>query len=1094
MICQVCGQANSESAVACRGCGESLQRTCSHCLSIISVAANFCSFCGASALSAGPDQSSEERRPLTVMFCDLVGSTEMSQLVDPEDLRDVLDWYHAACNRAIQSNGGHTAQYLGDGVVAYFGYPRSREDDGERAVRCGLDILITLREQSSHFGHLGIEVEARIGIHTGRVVVSSVGDNRRRDLMAVGDTPNVAARIQAAAEPGSVFVSATTWRMVEGRFAGVPVGLHTLKGVASPMQLWRVADDTALSPGSDAPVARTAFVGRHRESDILIDTWRQSQSGAPAFVLVRGDPGIGKSRLASHFAGDLGQGTRILVMRAQAANSASPFAPVIDLLEQELQLRPRGDTESRVARIQRSVSSLGVDDPEDVSILSRLISRDSTGSRSDAELTPGAERVRAMGLLLKLLASVAALDPTLLIADDLQWADPSTVELLGALVTDPPAVPLLGLFTARPDFRPEWCQPGAVQVVELEPLAQDDAEALIRTAASGKALPGEVVRQIERRSSRVPLFIEELTRAVLDSGSLRERSASWEAVGHVSATTIPLTVDASLISRIDRLGPTRPTALLAATIGSQFSLDLLGQVSRRDMRLVKQDVLELLDSRIIVEVDPRRRTYAFSHALLRDAAYGILTRGTRQQYHRAIAAALSDVGNQEALVRADLVAHHLMGAGEYEAAIGYWESASRQASTKACYSEAVENLRQALACLAWEKHSQERDERELALQTALSPLLMTVYGWGSSEVEEAVERCVALAELLNRPIDVCGLRWGVWSVRLLQGDMHAALAAARSVKEAAALAGPIVGPIGENAMALTLCHRAEFTQLLMVTEEGLALCSPEMESALIQHLSLAPSVGLHCCRAVASWMVEDPDEAVEHWTMMLEHARTLDHPPSLAAALVYTLQAGCFRSSYHGDLQDLLPISEELTVLCQEFYFWAAANLACRGVIEQTLGHNEQARAKMLEGLELFEHTGARCGFVHMAVFCAEAFFRMGDDDQAMALLAAAERDYRQRGEALFAPEIWRIRGRIAARRGESSRAEEQYSEAIALARGQSARPLELRAALDRFDLLSPTESAVLALPELTKAADGMKPTSHMPELDRSLSIISRFS
>ena len=1094
MTCHRCGEANADSALVCSWCGEPIQRACSQCQAIIAVAARFCAFCGSPADPATAEGWSEEVRPLTVVFCDLVDSTGMSQRLDPEDMRDVLHWYHAVCNQAVQANAGHIGLYLGDGVVAYFGYPTSGEDDAQRAVQCGLEIITAMGDQTSRFEHLDTAIAARIGIHTGRVMVSAVGDTRRRDPLAVGDTPNVAARVQAEAEPGTVLVTETTWTIVQDQFVGAATEPRTLKGVKNPMRLWRIVGDGASSAGVAPFPGRTPFVGRVPEFDALADVWRRSQRGEPAFVLVRGDPGIGKSRLVSQFADRIQPGVRHLIMRGQTANKGSPFAPVVDLLEQELDLGRPGAIQNRIDRLRQSLANLGVDDVEDISVLDRLISGRVAELSPDAELSPEAERARAMNLLLRLLALVAARAPTMLIADDLQWADPSTLELLGALVQDPPAVALLGLFTARPDFNPDWCRPGLVDVIELSPLGREDTEALIRSVASGKALPGEITRRIDSRSSGVPLFAEALTRAVLDSGALRERSASWEAVGPVSAASIPLSVDASLTARIDRLGSSRPTALLAAVIGNQFSLDLLSKVSRRDEAALDQDVQQLAAARVVYVEDTKRQIYSFSHALLRDAAYSLLPRRTRRQYHRTIADALSEGASEEPLARPDLVAYHLSAAGEHEEAVRYWKLAGTQAAARACYSEAAHNLREALSCLDRVDASVERDERELEMQMLLSPLLMTVYGWGSPEVERAVTRSVVLAERLERPMDLSALRWGVWSVRLLQGDMVGALAAAKDVKDAVAMVGPLVGPMGHNAMALTLWHRAEFEELLKEADEGLSSCPPEIETALIQHLSIAPSIGLRASRATALWMLERPDEAGEDWSQMLQRARSLEHRPTLANALVYTLQAECFRHSHDGSLQHLLPISEELTVLCEEFYFWAAANLACRGVIEQTLGHPDVARTMMLEGLELFEQTGARCGFVHMAVFCAEAFCRMGDDSEALRLLDQAEQDSVQRHEGLFAPEIWRVRGTIAARAGAADQAESLYREAIRRAHQQSARPLELRAALSLHDLLLAGGDEAGAVAELEAVVDGVKSTSHLPELERVLAALEGHS
>ena len=492
----------------------------------------------------------------------------------------------------------------------------------------------------------------------------------------------------------------------------------------------------------------------------------------------------------------------------------------------------------------------------------------------------------------------------------------------------------------------------------------------------------------------------------------------------------------------------------------------------------------------MVEEHADNHEYAFSHALLQEAAYGLLLRGTRYRYHSAIAAALLEASAEEAAVRPELIARHLSLAGRNDEAVDYWEAASRQASAKACYSEATDSLHRALSCLMQTEPGPGRDAREFALQALLGPLCMTVYGWGSHEADESVARALVLAERLERPLELCGLLWGSWSVRLLQGDMDRSLAAATNLQDAVRNTAPFLAPLGHNAMALTLAHRADFVRLLAETDAGLAGCSPDLDRQYIESLSIGPSVGLRTCKAIALWMGGRVGEADDLWTEMLVSARALDHRPTLAAALVYTLQAGCFRSCYHGDLSHLLPISDELSALCEEFHFWAAANLACRGVIQQSRGDRDQARRCMLEGLELFEQTGARCGFVHMAIFCAEAFGRMGDDAEATRLVAAAEHDVAFRNEGLFAPDVWRVRAAIAARAGNTAGAAALYRDAIVRARAQHARPLELRAALDLHDLLSRTGGAPGAAEDVAVAVGGLSASPFLPEIDRALTIV----
>ncbi len=627
--------------------------------------------------------------------------------------------------------------------------------------------------------------------------------------------------------------------------------------------------------------------------------------------------------------------------------------------------------------------------------------------------------------------------------------------------------------------------------MELQPLTSVETEEVVRGVGSGKAFPGGILRRIVLASAGIPLFAEELTRSVLDSGALIERPSSWEPSGPVGPELVPPSIEVSLTSRIDRLGAARPTALLAATIGREFSLDLLHRVSLREKIVVESDLTRLVDAGLLVGVEDRVGVFAFKHALLRDAAYNMLPRSTRQEYHARVAAALAEHLGSQATDRPELIAYHLSGAGYYEPALDHWEAAATKAIGQASHIEATEHLRQAIACLQRLDATPERGLRELAIQMKLSQLLMTVYGWGSTDAAEACGRALALARDLGRSLELSGILWGVWSVQLLRGNMVPAIAAAEDLLRAAETVGPPFVEAGHQAVALTAMHEGDFLRVVQEADAGLSGFNLENERVLIDNLAIAPGVGLRTARATALWMFGRVDEAQQEWDSMLQLGRSLAHPPTLAAALCYTLQAGCFQGSYAGSLEHLLPITEELSELSEEFFFWSAANLACRGAIEQTLGHQDVAAAKMREGLELFQLTGARCGLVHMAVICAEAFSRMGDDDEALRLLEFAETDMKSRGEGLFAPEIWRVRGRLAVRASQPWVAEPFYLEAIVSARAQGAKALELRASLDIYDLFERDAQAAKGVPHIVAALDGVTQGRATTEVARALKIVS---
>jgi class 3 adenylate cyclase/tetratricopeptide (TPR) repeat protein len=1091
VICGSCGSTTLEPAASCASCGAELRLACQKCGFMNLASSSFCAGCGDALAAAHFGESFDELRHVTVLFCDLVSSTELSQRLDLEDLRDILSAYHTVCANAVEAQDGHVAQYLGDGVLVYFGYPSSHEDDALRAVRCGLEILDKTKALSSYLAGIETDVVVRLGAHTGRVVMSQVGDSQRKDYLALGDTPNIAARVQAEAAPGSLLVSDATWAMVAGYVRGEPGPEAKLRGVSAPMRLWRVEGETGLTERVELTSTLTTFVGRSAELEALGDAWRRSQQDASRFVLVTGEPGVGKSRLVTAFRDELApRPASTLLVRARPVNSNSPFRPVIELLERSLDLGPDLSPEERARRLQLGLDSVGVTDADAVGVLGPLVTLQGRGEVAGS-LSPARERARTMDLLSRVLNALASAGPTLLVIEDLQWADPSTLELLTCLVASPPPPGLLGLFTARAEFGPQWSGSSDVRLVQLEPLTGAETEAVVRAVGSGKTFPGGILRRIVLSSGGIPLFAEELTRSVLDSGALIERSSSWEPAGPVAAELVPPSIEVSLTSRIDRLGSARPTALLAATIGREFSLDLLRRVSPREQSVVENDLGRLVDAGLLVGAEERLGVFVFKHALLRDAAYNMLPRDTRQEYHARVAAALAEHLGSQATDRPELIAYHLSGAGDYAAGLDYWEAAATKATGQASHIEATEHLRQAISCLHRLDPAPDRGLRELAIQMKLSQLLMTVYGWGSTDAAEACGRALALARDLGRPLELAGILWGVWSVQLLRGDMVQAIAAAEDVLGAAATIGPPLVEAGHNAVAITAMHQGDFVRSMQAAEAGLSGFTFENEHVLMDNLAIAPAVGLRTARAMALWMFGRVDEAKQEWENMLQLARSLEHPPTLAAALVYTMQSEFFQCSYRGSLQHLLPLSQELSGFTEEFFFWSAVNLSIQGAIEQTLGHHGSAAAKMREGMELFQLTGAQCGLVHVAVLNAEAFYRMGDDDEALRQLEIAEAGVENRGEGLYAPEIWRIRGRLAARAGEPEVAEPLYLEAIERARAQGARVLELRASLDLYDLFERVGQAREGSAHVVAALDGVTQGRATTEVARALKIVS---
>ncbi|MGH2706673.1 MAG: AAA family ATPase [Actinomycetota bacterium] len=1092
MICIRCGSENAASFRFCSKCRTQLGQTCLTCGFENPAESKFCGGCGARLQEVRAEDARGERRQLTVLFCDMVGATALSQLLDPEDLGELIAAYQKVCGDAVLAHEGHVAQYLGDGVVVYFGYPRSHEDEAQRAVRCGLDILEGV-EGLRDSGRIppGTSLDVRLGAHTGRVVVGPVGAGDRRGQIALGDTPNIAARIQSEAEPGTLVVSEVTWRIVEGYFTGKCLGEWQLRGVSEPMRLWLVTAESPSRERIEVASILIPFVGREWEQSLLQRAWKDSSSGRSHFVLLRGDPGMGKSRLAQVFCDQVQfRAADLMVMRTTPYDTNSPFHPVIQLTERRFGLDHTQTPAERLERVEGGLAGLELADPEAIVLLASLLSIPVGDQYAPLELSPARRRTRTMQLLVDFITAIARSGPTVLLVEDLHWTDTSTLEFLELLVTTAPDVPLLGIFTARCEFDVGWAAAPTLRAIELSRFQGAEVEAMVRSVALGKALPSEVLRQIMVRSDGVPLFVEELTRSILDSGALSERAVSWEAVGPVTVE-IPATMDASLTSRIDRLGASRATAQLAATIGREFSLELLREVSERDDATLRQDLERLLHAGLAWSADGEADTFIFKHALVRDAAYNSLLRSTRQRYHSRIAAALRDRFADETSTRPDLIAGHLTAAGEDEDAVAFWEAAGQQALARTAVHEAAKHFQQAIDCLERLPATLERQERELELQILLAPLLMAVYGWGAVEVEQACTRALGLAQDLGRHDLSFAPHWGLWTHHFVRGELASALERAKSVFQMARASGVrMLEMPGRHALAYTLAYRGEFDRALDEAEAGLALYDPDQEKEITRNFGMSPVICLLTARAHSLWMLGRVVEAEDDYDRMLQIARDLGHPFSLACALAFLLNSA-FRYSYTGEMDRLAGITEELLVLSGEeaFFLGYAQAYTYQGLIAEARGERKRARTQMLEGLELYAQTGSRLTLVMMNVLCAEAFYRLGDDHEAFRRLEVAEAET-ARGEGLLAPDIWRVRGRLLARQGERAAAEAAYCQAIERAHGQHALSLELRAALDLCELRvedrHPEEGRKLLAGVLARFSQGF---DH-PEIARASAIV----
>jgi class 3 adenylate cyclase len=721
-----------------------------------------------------------ERRQLTVMFCDLVDSTRLARKLGPEDYRTVVRAYQQTCATVIQPFEGHIAQYLGDGLLVYFGYPQAHEDDAQRAVRAGLGILDALPTHNVGLAQdKGVRIAIRLGIHTGLVVVGAMGGGDRQEPLALGDTPNIAARLQGLAAPDMLVLSEATYRLVQGYFVCQELGLYPVKGVDQPMAVLQVLQESAAQSRLDVAATRglTPLVGREEEVGLLLRCWAQSQDGLGQVVLLSGEAGIGKSRLVGVLREHAeGEGYTRLAFRCLPYYQHSALYPVLEHLQRLLQFRRDDTPETKLARLEQALQASRFALDEVVPLLAALLSVPLPEARyAPLQLSPQRQRQKTLEALLGWLLAEAAHQPTLAVWEDLHWSDPSTLEFLSLLMDQTPTARLLMLCTCRPEFAPPWSPRSYLTHLTLGRLGHAQVETMIAPITGGKALPAGVVQQIVAKTDGVPLFVEELTKAVLESGLLQEHEDHYELLGPLPALVIPATLHDSLMARLDRLATGKEVALLAATLGRAFPYELLRAVAPLDEAMLQQALARLVEAELLYQRGvPPQATYLFKHALIQEAAYQLLLKSTRQHYHQHIAQVLETQFPDTAETQPELLAYHYTAAGLSGQAIPYWQRAGARAIERSANTEAISHLTTALELLQTLPDAPERVQQELDLSIALGIPLVLTKGYAALEVEITYTQAHELCRQLGDTPQLFPVLVGLRRFYFLRGELQAA--------------------------------------------------------------------------------------------------------------------------------------------------------------------------------------------------------------------------------------------------------------------------------------------------------------------------------
>ena len=721
-----------------------------------------------------PPPPDAERRQLTVLFCDLVDSTQLAGQLDPEDYRQVVRTYQTTAAQVIQRFDGHIAQYLGDGLLVYFGYPQAHEDDAQRAVHTGLALVEAIEALHPHLERdTGVRLAVRVGMHTGLVVVGEVGGGQRQEQLALGDTPNLAARIQSLAAPNTVVISAATQRLVEGYFTCIDLGTHTLKGVATPQSVRRVVRASGAQTRLEvaAPHGLSPLVGRASEVTLLQERWAQVKEGLGQVVLLHGEAGIGKSRLAQVLKEYVASDAHSRIeCRSSPYYQHTAWYPITDLCERAWQLARDDTPEARLAKVEQALRPYRLNLAEAVPLFATLLALPLPAERyAPLTLSPQRQRQKTLETILAMVLEQAERQPVLFILEDVHWLDPTTLELLGLLVEQAPTVRLLLLLTCRPTFQSLWEPRSYMTHTTVSRLARPQVEQLAVQVAGGKPLPAVILQQLVDKADGVPLFVEEMTKAVLESGLLKATNDHYELTGPVPALAIPATLHDSLMARLDRLGAAKGVAQLGATIGRQFAYEVLQAVSSLDEATLQHELGRLVEAELVYQRGaPPQATYTFKHALIQDAAYQSLLRSTRQQVHQQIAQVIEARFPALVETQPELVAQHYTAAGCTEPAVVYWQRAGQQASDRSAHLEAISHFTTGIELLTTLPETPEHTQQALTLHIALGAALQVTKGHAAPEVEMPTPRHACCVSRWARRQSWPGPVWAV-AVLLVHG-------------------------------------------------------------------------------------------------------------------------------------------------------------------------------------------------------------------------------------------------------------------------------------------------------------------------------------
>jgi class 3 adenylate cyclase/predicted ATPase len=988
-----------------------------------------------------------ERRQVTVMFADLVGSTALSTGMDPEDLRDVFAAYSTCAEETVSKFGGTVAQYMGDGILGYFGYPHAHEDDAEQAVRAGLELIAAVTELKTR-----VPRQVRIGIATGVVVVGNLTPS------IVGETPNLAARLQSLAKPNMVVISDGTRRLLGHFFELEDLGARDLKGIAAPVQVWAVLRPTSLTNRFEAlhRSGMTTLVGREEEYELLRRRWSKAKEGEGHAVLLSGEAGIGKSHLTVAFTERL-RGESYIRVRCfcspQHTNSA--LHPNIGQMERAAAFARDDALQAKLDKLDTLLRQTSTS-AEDAALFVAMLSLPNDGRYRVLELTPRQRRQKTMDALIGQVEVLSGSAPVLVVFEDVHWADPTSLELLGRLVSNIASHRVLLLISFRPEFEAPWIEQAHVTALALNRLAPGDVEVMIDHLIGNNPLPAAVRQDIIERTDGIPLFVEEMTKAVLETAP-EDEARRTAALVPSPAMAVPASLHASLMARLDRLGGSKELAQIGAAIGREFSHELLAAVACRAEAKLEVQLDRLIRAGLLFRQGvPPDATYLFKHALVQDAAYSLLLREPRRHLHARIAETLESKFSEIAENQPEVLARHCAEAGNIEKAAVLWGKAGQRSAQRSALVEAAEQLKRALNLIKSLPGTPALRREEIKLQVELITPFIHVRGYAAPETRDAEERALLLieqAQALGEPPEdsllLFSALYGSWAANIVvfNGDAMRELAVEfLALAEKQSATGPPM--IGHRLMGLSLLHTGEITGGRAHLDRAIALYDPAEHRHLAMRFGQDVGAASLCWRSLALLLLGYPQDALADAVRALKIARESRH----SGTLVYVLNFSIFPHVYCGHFAAANALIDEFNILKDQIgsLFWGGWGTVQRGCVLALTGKVTEAVQNITSGIAEMRSTGTTLWMPLFLSSLALANAEAAQLDQAWANIHEAMTTLETTKENWYEAEINRVAGAIVllGTEPDAGKAEAYFASALEVARKQKAKSWELRAAM----------------------------------------------